>query len=157
MSTRSELNYRVAPRLAAGTKPMGFPKGRSGSSSLWSTTGFKPRGRYNLITKGVGSEEFEGGCPFGCPRPGVLLDLSSEPKVGPKGAHDEALSGSHGLMLDCYQAPSLMPKLSYGWLTCPAEQSVAVTCFSVRLPRSTRRSGRILQLDFILYPSCSSW
>ncbi len=28
---------------------MGFPKGRSGSSSLWSTTGFKPRGRYNLI------------------------------------------------------------------------------------------------------------
>ncbi len=28
---------------------MGFPKGRSGSSSLWSTTGFKSRGRYNLI------------------------------------------------------------------------------------------------------------
>ncbi len=28
---------------------MGFPKGRSGSSPLWSTAGSKPRGRYNLI------------------------------------------------------------------------------------------------------------
>ncbi len=28
---------------------MEFPKGRSGSSSLWSTMRFKPRGRYNLI------------------------------------------------------------------------------------------------------------
>ncbi|MEE9145204.1 MAG: hypothetical protein V3U06_10610, partial [Candidatus Binatia bacterium] len=44
-------DYWATPRLAAGTKPMGFPKGRSGSSSLWSTTGFKPRGRYNLIKK----------------------------------------------------------------------------------------------------------
>ncbi len=43
------LDYWVTPRLAAGTKPMGYPKGRSGSSSLWSTAGFKPRGRYNLI------------------------------------------------------------------------------------------------------------
>ncbi len=51
-------DYWVTLRLAAGTKPMGFPqwscgpllhRGRSGSSSLWSTTGFKPRGRYNLI------------------------------------------------------------------------------------------------------------
>ncbi len=39
------------PIRAAGTKQMGFPKGRSGSSSLWSTTGFKPRGRYNLIAE----------------------------------------------------------------------------------------------------------
>ncbi len=31
---------------------MGYPKGRSGSSSLWVTTGFKPRGRYNLISAG---------------------------------------------------------------------------------------------------------
>ena len=45
----SLIDYWVTPRLAAGTKPMGFPKGRSGSSSLWSTTGFEPRGRYNLL------------------------------------------------------------------------------------------------------------
>ncbi len=44
-----KFNYWGTPRLAVGTKPMGFPKGRSGSSSLWSTTGFKPRGRFNLI------------------------------------------------------------------------------------------------------------
>jgi len=53
------IDYWVTPRLAAGTQPMGFPPvesrsitpqgGRSGSSYLWSTTGFKPRGRYNLI------------------------------------------------------------------------------------------------------------
>ncbi len=48
------IDYWVTPRLAAGTKPMGFPKGRSGSSSLWLTTGFKPRGRYNLIAEGAG-------------------------------------------------------------------------------------------------------
>ncbi len=44
-------NFRlwVTPRLVAVTKPMGFPKGTIGSSSLWSTTGFNPRGRYNMI------------------------------------------------------------------------------------------------------------
>ncbi len=47
------IDYWVTLRLAAGTKPVGFPRGvavhystgeGSGSSSLWSTTGFKPRG-----------------------------------------------------------------------------------------------------------------
>jgi len=37
-------NLILIPRLAAGTEPMGYPKERSGSSSLWSTTAFKSRG-----------------------------------------------------------------------------------------------------------------
>ena len=45
------------PALAAGTKPMGYPKGRSGSSSLGSTTGLKPRGLYNLILALIGGSD----------------------------------------------------------------------------------------------------
>jgi hypothetical protein len=67
------INLGLTPPLEAGTKwfdrfdkltalrpskgkltilskvegPMGLSKGRSGSSSFWSTTGFEPRGRYN--------------------------------------------------------------------------------------------------------------
>ena len=40
----TKKNLILIPRLAAGTEPMGYPKERSGSSSLWSTTVFKPRG-----------------------------------------------------------------------------------------------------------------
>jgi len=36
-----ELDLRLTSPLEAGTKPMGFPKGRSGSSSLWSNTGIQ--------------------------------------------------------------------------------------------------------------------
>ncbi len=35
------MYLRLTPPLEAGTKPMGFPKGRSGSSSLWSNTGIQ--------------------------------------------------------------------------------------------------------------------
>jgi len=36
-----KLNSMKTPPLEAGTKPMGFPKGRSGSSPLWSNTGIQ--------------------------------------------------------------------------------------------------------------------
>ncbi len=46
--------FNVNPALEAGTNPMGFPKGRSGSSPpidslLGRPRGFKPCGRYILI------------------------------------------------------------------------------------------------------------
>ncbi len=34
----TKYNLIIIPRLATGTLPMGFPKGRSGSSPLWSNT-----------------------------------------------------------------------------------------------------------------------
>ncbi len=59
-----------APPFEAGTKwfdkltilskvegPMGFPKGRSGSSPLWSNAGSKPRVRYNLIALALHKKE----------------------------------------------------------------------------------------------------
>jgi len=39
--TSLPLELRLTPPLEAGTKPMGFPKGRSGSSPHWSNTGIQ--------------------------------------------------------------------------------------------------------------------
>ncbi len=73
-----------------------------------------------LGAKSGGSEEAEGACPS---------------------------AGANGPLLVCSQVLMLTPKLSFTRLPCPAKPSAPVTCNSIRLPRSTRRSRRILQLN----------
>jgi len=86
------------------------------------------------IAKSKGSEEAEGGCPS---------------------------AGANGPLLVCFQLPNLTAKLRCGRLTCPAKPLAPVTCNSIRLPRSTRRSRRILQSNYIdngvSYPVVDQW
>ena len=58
-------------------------------------------------------------------------------------------AGANGLFLVCSQVFRIAPKLGCTRLSCPAKALAQVTCNSSRLPRNTRRSLRILRLNYI--------
>ncbi len=109
----------MATRFSSSLISLGIPMIIANTISL---ARIGSQGKKGSIVKTVGSEEAEGA-------------FSS--------------AGANGPLLVCSQLPNLTEKLSCTILPCPAKPSAQVTCNSIRLPRSIRRSRRILLSNYI--------
>ncbi len=109
----------MATRFSSSLISLGIPIIIANTISLARTGS---QGKKGSIVKTVGSEEAEG-------------VFSS--------------AGANGPLLVCSQVLRITLKLSCTRFPCPAKPSAQVTCNSICLPRSTRRSRRISQSNYI--------